>query len=234
MMLKVREILIGSIFPCLFACNMIDFSAVPKSVTIKNLESRIKQKIVVYGTSLTFGGAWVEQLGTILHHEFSGNVSVINSGRNGANSDWGLQNVEDSVVSKHPDCVFIEFSINDAVSNTITEDISKKKLNCIIDIILDNYSECEIVLMTMNPRTDGYVTPTRMASYYQVYREVAADRHCIIVDNYPLWVDIQSRDMGLYNQYIPDGCHPTAQGCEAVTTPNILKVLGIFDYNNIN
>lgn len=218
----------------LSGCNSVCFPAGTRSRTIANLEIGNRQTIVMYGTSLTLGGAWVEQLNTALKDEFRDKATIINSGQSGANSDWGLQNVTDRVVAKHPDCVLIEFSINDAVSTAIPEAKSKSNLNGIIDSIRKSYPECEIVLMTMNPRPEASCPAATMTSYYDVCRKVASDRQCMLVDNYPIWVGLQSRNIGLYNVYVPDGCHPTAQACENIVTPNILKALGLFKYGTVN
>ena len=207
----------------LLFCNNYKTS---QSVTVKNLELGRSQVIVTYGTSLTYGGGWVEQLSTLLHDKFKNSVSIINCGHNGANSYWGLQNIRERVVSKHPDCVFIEFTMNDVCSSTITREISKINLSNIIDTIWMENPLCEIVLMTMNPRTDGYVSSEKMEDYYAAYRELAQERSCTIVDNYIKWKDLELKNRGLFNSYIPDGCHPTDLGCEVIVTPNILRTLG--------
>ena len=82
---------------------------------IKNLESGKSQKIVVYGTSLTAKGPWVPFLRNKLKEKYSENVSLINSGGSGKDSNWGLANLQKKVIDYKPNAVFIEFGMNDAV-----------------------------------------------------------------------------------------------------------------------
>ncbi len=82
---------------------------------IRNLEAGRAQTIVTYGTSLTAGGAWPALLQGVLDRKYPGLATVINSGEGGQWSAWGVQNLEERVLQKNPDAVFIEFGINDAV-----------------------------------------------------------------------------------------------------------------------
>ena len=141
------------------------------------------------------------------------------------NSQWGRQHVRERVMANNPDCVFLEFTINDVV--TITCDQSQATLNSIIDTVLLANPSCEIVLMTMNPRAGDDNFQEIQSSYYEVYRETARKRNCLLVDNYLQWIKLRETDRALYEAYIPDGCHPSAKGCEEVVTPNILRTLGV-------
>jgi hypothetical protein len=51
-----------------------------KSRLIDNLRSGNRQTVITYGTSLTAGGAWVQQLQAALDSSYPGKVKVINSG----------------------------------------------------------------------------------------------------------------------------------------------------------
>src|SRR4051794_35875878 len=70
-------------------------------------------KVAALGTSLTHGGGWLKRL----EHELNGclkqSVDVLDFGRDGATSDWGVA-ILDKVIHAQPDVVLIEFSINDA------------------------------------------------------------------------------------------------------------------------
>jgi acyl-CoA thioesterase-1 len=200
-MLVARPLLPSLSLGIFLSC--INFNEYFSSDTVNNLQCGRFQTIVVYGTSLTAGGAWVDQLRSALQNEFGGLVSVINSGQSGADSDWGLKNVRERVVSKHPDCVFIEFSINDMVSNTITKELSETNLSSITDSILLDNPDCEIVIMTMNPRTDGSVDSSKNAAYYCGCRMVAHERHFILVDNYSSWIELRDKNIGLYMSSFP-------------------------------
>jgi len=200
-----------------------------KSQLVSNLESGKKQTVVAYGTSLTALGAWVEQFSEVLGRQYPGLATVINSGEAGRWSRWGVDNLQALVIDKHPDLVFIEFSINDA-NQMFATDVTQSRvyLETMIDRILAARKSCEIILMVMNPPT-GHFLATRPAIefYNQMYRNVAAERHLTLIDHSPDWKKILREDPQLYAKYVPDGLHPDAEGCKAVITPNILRALGI-------
>jgi len=56
---------------------------------VKNLESKKPQIVVVYGTSLTAGGAWVKQLREVFDKSYPDLVNLINSGMSGQWSGVG-------------------------------------------------------------------------------------------------------------------------------------------------
>ena len=66
--------------------------------------------------------------------------------------DWGVENLQEKVLRHRPDCVFIEFSINDAVgSRRMSLEHARNNLNQMIDRILEKNPACEIIPMVMNP-----------------------------------------------------------------------------------
>ncbi len=80
--------------------------------------------------------------------------------------------------------------------------------------------------MTMNPRSGDSLLKKNFAEYYDVYRQVAKERHFILIDNNLEWVVLKNVDPYLFEQYIPDGVHPGFTGCENIIFPTILKTLG--------
>jgi acyl-CoA thioesterase I len=225
-MIRIYLVLI-SLF--LIQCQNImgDISS-PKSKTILNLELMQSQKIIFFGTSLTAGGAWVGQLTSTLFDKYGDKVKVINSGKNGMDSNWGINNVRDEVLKYKPDCVFIEFGIND-VQWTDNQGLerSKQNLNGIIDSIYASNENCEIILMTMNTRNGDENCQKKMFSYYEIYREITKERNILLVDNYYDWMYLWTNDRALFDFYVPDGVHPTFLGHECITTKNILFSLGL-------
>lgn len=200
-----------------------------KSRLVSNLEAGRKQTVVAYGTSLTAGGAWVEQLSAELGRRFPGQVTVINSGQGGQYSGWGVSNLQSRVLDKQPDAVFIEFSINDAYlpySTTVAQ--ARSNLETMADRILASKASCEIILMAMNPPIREHLAQRpKIEVYNQMYREVAAQRHFLLIDHYPNWQKILKTEPQRFNRYVPDGIHPNAEGCQAVITPSILHALGM-------
>jgi lysophospholipase L1-like esterase len=212
---------------CSILCNSDIFKIDVESNFTKNINIGIPQVMVTYGTSLTAGGFWVEQIGGYFNEKYPGLVKIVNGGQGGMDSRWGLGNVRNRVISPKPDCVTIEFSVNDVMPpNLISKYDSKRNLNAIIDSIIIALPNCEIILMTMNPRSGDSILQKNLAEYYDVYRQVAKERHCILVDNNLEWVVLKNVDPCLFEQYIPDGVHPSATGCENIIFPTILKTLG--------
>ncbi len=80
----------------------------------KKLKSGEKCSVVVYGTSLTQGGAWAVAMKNWFDQKSPGKVSFNNGGGTGQNSDWGVANLKTKVLKHQPDLVLIEFSYNDA------------------------------------------------------------------------------------------------------------------------
>jgi acetoin utilization deacetylase AcuC-like enzyme/lysophospholipase L1-like esterase len=189
------------------------------------------QAMVTYGTSLTQGGAWVGQVEAVLKTRFPGLVTVINSGQSGVWSGWGVEHLEERVIRRKPDLVFIEFAINDAhVPYNTPVDAARRNLEAMIDRILAARADTEIVLMTMNPCVGpaNNIRPN-LNAYYQMYRDVAAARKLPLIDHAKVWARIQETDDALFRRYVPDGLHPGPEGCAAVITPAVLQALGVGD-----
>ena len=203
--------------------------ATEKSAFVANLEKGTSQTIITYGTSLTQGGAWVRQLQEALNKKFPGKAKVINSAQSGMWSKWGVDNLDKRVIEKAPDAVIIEFAINDAFLKYATSpEDARKNLENMIDRIKKTRSQCEIILMTMNPPTREHLERRpKIEDYYEMYRKVAKDRSLTLIDHEPNWQKILKDDPALFNKYVPDGIHPNATGCEKVIVPQLAKSLGI-------
>src|SRR5690349_11253996 len=94
----------------LFAGSSLVSNAAPAdpATPFRSLAAGKKQTVVVYGTSLTHGGAWANATKQWFDQTYPGQVTFINSGGPGQNSDWGLANLKAKVLDHHPDLVFVE------------------------------------------------------------------------------------------------------------------------------
>lgn len=208
------------------------------SQLIRNLRAGMSQRVVVYGTSLTFSGAWPEQLNEWLAGEYAGQLELINAGIPSGSSQNvnpvldGLGRLDARVLSKDPDTVFLEFAVNDAlVGNNISVAQSRANLGTMIDRILRDRPGREVIVMTMNPAWDppgqfaaGSARPN-LAAYYQAYRDVAGERGLLLVDHYDNWLRLRAADEALFEQFVPDGVHPTVAAQAQIVTPAIIRVL---------
>ncbi len=153
---------------------------------------------------------------------------MTNSGENGMWSSWGVENLDQRVISKNPDVVFIEFGMNDGFLPYETSvATARDNLNEMIDRIQAANADCEIILMVMNPPTGEHLEqrPT-IVECYRNYREVAAERDLLLVDHMPAWQELLTNDKALFDEYMPDGIHPEPIGTENIAMPNILKAIG--------
>ena len=199
------------------------------SQLVARLKTGKPQTVVAYGTSLTEGGAWVGQLQQALQAEYPGLATVINSGQGRMWSKWGVDNLDQRVITKKPDTVFIEFAINDAYLDykTSVADAQRNLAN-MIDRILSSKADTEIILMTMTPPTGIHLERCpKFHDYYQMYRDVAKMRKLRLIDHLVTWEQLLQKDKPLFDKYVPDGLHPGAEGCAKIITPAILQALGL-------
>ncbi len=197
-----------------------------------NLRAGQKQTVVLYGTSLTAGGAWAKDLATWFDQKFPGQVTVINSGGPGQNSDWGVTNLEKLVLSHHPDCVFLEFSYNDA-HEKFQMPVARGATNLLsmINAIQEQNSASLIVLQIMNVGWDA-LNGNRSASVRpnltacaDNYRRLAQEKNLPLLDHSIAWQQLKEQNPAHFQALIPDGSHPTLQGSREVTWPTVLKWL---------
>ncbi|MEW6752523.1 MAG: SGNH/GDSL hydrolase family protein [Candidatus Latescibacterota bacterium] len=204
-------------------------STTPPSRMLRSLQAGQPRHIVTYGCSLTAGGAWVEQLRSLLEARFPGLVTVTNSGMGAMWSRWGIESLEERVIHHRPDAVFIEFSMNDAYLPYATSlDEARGNLAAMLDRLGQSLPACEVILMVMNPPTGEHLRiRPGIEEYNQVYRDVAARRGLLLIDHYPAWQRLLRDGPGTFALYVPDGIHPAPLGCERVITPAIAAALGV-------
>ncbi|MBI1367538.1 MAG: FAD-dependent oxidoreductase [Planctomycetes bacterium] len=202
------------------------------SKLVANLEAGRPRHLVVYGTSLTAAGPWVEQLRLAMQRRYGDRIQITNSGGSGQNSRWGVANLDAKVIDLKPDAVFMEFSMNDAaVKFNLSVDEAKKNYQTMLDRIAAALPECEVFLEVMNPCV-GYGKDSThyradLPGYYQMVRDLAAARHLKLIDHGPTWDHVLAKGEAFYKTYVHDGVHPDAAGCALYVTPTILADLGV-------
>ncbi|MDR0353194.1 MAG: SGNH/GDSL hydrolase family protein [Opitutaceae bacterium] len=200
---------------------------------LQNLRAGQKQTIVTFGTSLTKGNRWFAPLREILDQEFPGQITHVNGAGSGRNSAWGLQVLETNVLAHKPDCVFIEFAINDCVPRMkISAGQSRQNMTAMLDRIRQALPACEIVLQITNPvvgKPKGDKSErVDQPAYEQIYRDLAKERGLLLIDNAPSWQKLlaEKGEAG-FLKLVPDGVHPNNEGWRQIALPNILKTLGM-------
>lgn len=204
---------------------------------VRELAAGRPRKVVLYGTSLTAGGPWVGQMQTWLAGNYSGPMTLINSGLSGKNSAEGVAQLSAKVLAYNPDTVFIEFAVNDAFlysDGTPQLSVAQARTNWLsmIDSIRAQNPRVEIILQTTNPawdspsgsNTSGTLRPN-LSAYYQMVRDVGAERGLLVIDHYPNWLALQASDPATFQADVPDGVHPIAAGTQLFMMPLLQKRL---------
>ncbi|MES2276537.1 MAG: SGNH/GDSL hydrolase family protein [Bacteroidota bacterium] len=197
---------------------------------VKNLQAGKPQVLVVYGTSLssfTGGQAWVKAVSDSLNKKYNGLLKVFNSGKSAMWSTWGVQHLEDSVISKKPDAVLMEFSMNDAFLNYKTSvELARLNLVYTIDRIKLFNPTCEVILQIMNIPVNVHAEQRpNLLQYNNMYRQVARKKKLLLIDHYPHWKAILDKGKDGYMKLVPDGIHPDAAGARLIVAPYVLEKL---------
>jgi len=182
--------------------------------TINKLIDGTPVTIVALGDSLTQGWmvskGYIDFLREMLPIIFpKSRFKLINSGIPGDTADSGLSRLRWDVLHYNPDCVFIQYAINDAFSG-FTEQQFKSTIKGIIDKINEN-GDADIVLIT-----SGYIGDTddnrHVEGYYRQLEILGEDYGISVVLTHEYWKK-KIRDgmpFGSLVQY--DGVHPTEEG----------------------
>lgn len=197
---------------------------------IKKLKNGEDQLIVVYGTSLSSGDngkSWMGEVADHFNRKYGSHLKYRLAGKGGMWSTWGVHNLEDSVISRTPDVVIIEFGINDAFEKyKTTPELAKLNLEYMIDRIQMYNSNCEIVLQVMNmPIGKSAGFRPNLKAYYDMYRDVAKKRKLLLIDHYPNWQKILDRGEVEFLKHVPDGIHPNSKSGREIIAPFIINRL---------
>jgi acyl-CoA thioesterase-1 len=133
----------------------------------------------VYGTSLTYGGAWTVATKKWFSEAYPEKVKFLNSAGPGQNSDWGLANLKTKVLDHQPDLVFLDFSYNDA-RDKFRMPVAQGAANLrkMIEAIRSQTPDATIVFQTMNigwdaPNGNGSLSHRpNLEQYNDNYRKV--------------------------------------------------------------
>lgn len=187
-----------------------------------------KRTVVVFGTSLTHGGAWTVATRQWFDERYPGQVAFVNGGGSGQNSDWGVANLQTKVLDHRPDLVFVEFSYNDAHDKfDMPPERGADNLRHIIGGIRSANPDAAIVLQTMNVGWDApngnrslSVRP-QLERFNDNYRTIAREQGLPLLDHYAAWKKLKDEQPGTFQAYVPDGSHPTEEASLAITWPAI-------------
>lgn len=174
------------------------------------------------GTSLSHGAtrdnSYARDVSAKLTAGKSSEVRCFNMSVDGGSSATGGLVGYPSVASLKPDAIILEYQMNDCV-DTISN--SQARHLSIITGIRAISPSTKIFLMTMNTLIGSsapVLARSNLATFYQMYRDLAPLQSVGLIDNTPNWAGMTLTDA-------PDGMHPTVLAHRARTVPGIVSAL---------
>lgn len=184
------------------------------SCTIQKLQSGNPVTLAAIGDSLTYG--WMAEKGYLdflqemLQAAYPrARVRILNRGIPGDTAEDGLYRLGSDVISSRPDCVLIQFALNDAFSGYRPTQF-EENIERMVDGILQA-GDSEIVLVT----SVWFEPPgefRRAEEFYDRLRAVAERKKLPIAKVHEFWkkrIDLGADFRRLVQS---DGIHPTSEG----------------------
>jgi lysophospholipase L1-like esterase len=182
--------------------------------TIEKLKCGSPVKMVAIGDSLTYG--WMVQKGyldffqeMLMKRYPQARLQIINAGIPGDTAEGGLHRLQTDVISHRPDCVLIQFALNDAYLGFSSKRFADKIRGMVHGI--SGTSDAEMVLLTSVWIENG-VENGRALEFYDQIEAVAEENKLPIAKVHTYWK--QKIDSGLNAERLVqfDGVHPTVAG----------------------
>ncbi len=182
--------------------------------TIKKLLSGTPVVITALGDSLTYGWmvrkGYLDFLAEMIDERFpDARVSLINCGMPAGTALDGLRRLERDVLHRSPDCIFVQFGLNDAFSGYSPEEF-KDHVEVIIKRIQEN-THSEIVIMTsvcLGNRRDNTV----VERYYAQLEGLANLYGLPLARVHMYWKEKISRGCPFSTLVQSDQVHPVSDG----------------------
>lgn len=197
--------------------------------TINKLISGNPITIVALGDSLTQGWmvsqGYIDFLKGMLRVKFpKSRFKLVNSGIPGDTADSGLYRMMGDVLYYNPDCVFVQYAINDAFSG-FTEQQFRENIKDIIEKINEN-TNADIILIT-----SGYIGDNddnrRVERYYQQLAALGEDFRIPVAPVHEYWKKKITDGIPLESLVQYDGVHPTEEGYRLMAE----AVMKLFEIN---
>jgi lysophospholipase L1-like esterase len=182
--------------------------------TINKLISGTPISIVAIGDSLTQGWmvskGYIDFLREMLRMKFpESRFKLVNSGIPGDTADSGLYRLMGDVLYYNPDCVFIQYAINDAFSG-FTEQQFKNNIKGMIEKIKEN-ANTDIILITSDYIGDNDDNLS-VERYYQQLTALGEDYRIPVALVHEYWKKKITDGIPFESLVQYDGVHPTEEG----------------------
>mgnify|MGYP001155473733 CR=1 FL=1 len=182
--------------------------------TIAKLQAGKPVVIAALGDSLTQG--WMVRRGfldylreMLLRHYPYSSLTILNRGIPGDTADFGLQRLHPDILNSHPDCIFVQYALNDAFQGSPPWQF-KETIRGIIDEIQASGS-ADIVLITSvflaDPRDYGHILP-----YYRHLEDLGAEYRLSVACVHAHWHQTVAAGVDFGRLVQSDLVHPTEEG----------------------
>ncbi|TAL39580.1 MAG: hypothetical protein EPN93_01150 [Spirochaetes bacterium] len=191
----------------------------------EKLETGEALTIVALGDSLTQGWmarkGYLDFLQEMLKVKYPGNKArFVNKGIPGDTAEGGYYRLMDDVISYKPDCVFIQFALNDAFSGYPVERF-KNNIQLIVNRIeAETNAEMLLVTSVALSRKDENDLAQR---FYAALEEIARENDLSIARVHEHWIHRIAEGLEFRKLVQSDLVHPTVDGYR-VMAEAIMKV----------
>jgi acyl-CoA thioesterase-1 len=199
-----------------FANSVQEIRMIKPEKTIAKLKSGEEVKIVAIGDSLTYGWlvskGYLDFLREMIKKRYpKASFQIVNKGIPGDTADGGLDRIDSDVYFYNPDCVLVEFALNDAFCGFSSELFGRNIQEMIAGI--RNNTGAEVVLVTAayldDPTSYDYVEK----SFYGKLEEMGEKFSLPVARVHEHWrQQIQAGAVGFEDLVQFDGVHPTVEG----------------------
>jgi acyl-CoA thioesterase-1 len=195
--------------------------------TISKLTTGNPVTIVALGDSLTEGWmvskGYIDYLKEMFRTRFTNNkCTFINSGIPGDTADSGLSRMQWDVLHYKPDCVFVQYALNDAFSG-FPEHYFKSNIKGIIEKIRER-GNAEIVLITSSYIGDNEDN-RHVEGYYHQLEALGEEYGIPVVLTHEYWKK-KIRNGVVWGTLVQfDGVHPTEEGYRLMAE----AIMGLFE-----
>ena len=197
--------------------------------TINKLISGAPITIVAIGDSLTQGWmvskGYIDFLREMLRMKFpESRFKLVNSGIPGDTADSGLYRLMGDVLYYNPDCVLIQYALNDAFSG-FTEQQFKNNIKGMIEKIKEN-ANTDIILITSDYIGDNDDNRS-IERYYQQLTVLGDDYRIPVALVHEYWKKKITDGIPFESLVQYDGVHPTEDGYRLMAE----AVMKLFEIN---
>ncbi len=195
--------------------------------TIAKLSSGENVLIAALGDSLTYG--WMVRKGyldflkeKLVERYPASNITILNRGVPGDTAQGGLERLRSDVLDDDPDCVLVQFALNDAFIG-YNPRVFQNNIRAIVSGIREN-TDADVVLVTSvyihnSPEND------MAEKFYSVLEELSSELSLPIARVHEIWKKAIYNGVMFSRLVQYDSVHPTVEGYELMAE----AVMAVFE-----